>query len=76
MIPPLHTMLAGPLLSLFANVVDISVCLQLLDRVILQKTHALVAIIKHCLVTNRAKLLQMDPLLVSAYMVRGVYIDA
>jgi hypothetical protein len=46
---PLHTMLAGPLMSLFANVLDFSICLEILDRIILQKTHAFITILQNML---------------------------
>lgn len=44
---PLTTMLSGPFMALFANILDFNTCLLVLDRLILLNTSSLVNIVKH-----------------------------
>jgi hypothetical protein len=50
-------MLAGPLMALFANITDVDTSLHVLDRLILQKTPALLSIIKYVLVQMKNEIL-------------------
>ena len=53
---PLTTLLAGPFMAVFANILSLNTCLLVLDRLILQKEHALIEIVKHVFI-------QMKPVL-------------
>ena len=44
---PLTTLLAGPFLAIFANILQIDTCLKILDRLILQKDKALTDTVKN-----------------------------
>ena len=44
---PLTTLLAGPFMAVFANILSLNTCLLVLDRLILQKEAALIEIVKH-----------------------------
>lgn len=56
---PLTTLLAGPLLAVFANIFEsVDTCLLVLDRLILQKEMALVGIIKHVFSSMKPQLLE------------------
>ena len=45
----LTTMLAGPFMAFFANLLDLDTSLHILDRVILDGSKALVGIVRHVL---------------------------
>lgn len=64
-------MLAGPFMALFANILSIPTCLFVLDRVVLQKTSALVKIVQNVLKKGSKMLLGMeDTEAVHLYMVK------
>ena len=44
---PLTTLLAGPFMAIFANILPLNTCLLILDRLILHKENALIDIVKH-----------------------------
>ena len=44
---PLTTLLAGPFMALFANILNLDTCMLILDRLILLKEVALIDIVKH-----------------------------
>jgi len=46
---PLTTLLAGPFMALFANILDVETCLSILDLVILMKREVLLLIVKNVL---------------------------
>jgi len=57
---PLTTLLAGPFMAIFANIVDIDTALHVLDRLVLQKEDALINIIKQVLSFMKLKMLKID----------------
>lgn len=46
---PFNTLLAGPFMAIFANLIDLDSSLHVLDRLILDGKSALIEIVKHCL---------------------------
>lgn len=46
---PMSTLLAGPFMAIFANLIDLESSLHVLDRLILDGKSALIEIVKHCL---------------------------
>ena len=46
---PLTTLLAGPFMALFANILDVKTCLKVIDLLILMKRDALLMIVKNVL---------------------------
>ena len=52
----LTTLLAGPFMAFFANLIDLNTSLHVLDRVILQKSSAFISIIQHILSLSEMKI--------------------
>jgi len=74
---PLTAMLASPFMALFANITDLGTSMHVLDRLMLQKTDALVNIIKCVLVSSSTYLLSMDDSeQMHPYFVKQIYFDA
>ena len=88
---PLTTLLAGPFMAIFANILSIDTCLLVLDRLMLYKEGALIDIIKNVFVEMKPTLLrqfgqprnEMDHRhkedksgSLQAYLVRLIYIEA
>ena len=46
---PFNTLLAGPFMAIFANLIDLDSSLHVMDRLILDGKSALIEIVKHCL---------------------------
>ena len=52
-------MMASPFMAIFANITDLATSMHVLDRLILQKTDALVNIVKCVLEASKQNLLSM-----------------
>jgi hypothetical protein len=66
---PLTTLLAGPFMALFANIVDLETSLHVVDRLILLKRDALLEIVKHVMSEMKTQLLNKQDTL-HPYMIR------
>ena len=72
---PLTTLLAGPFMAIFANIIDLESALHVMDRLILLRRDALIQIVKHVFSSMKPQLLSiLDGL--HPYLVRQVYLDA
>ena len=73
---PLATLLAGPFMALFANMLDVETTLHVLDRVIIYGKPALLSIVKHVFRGMRLELLSKSELTLQPYLIKQVYVDA
>ena len=88
---PLTTLLAGPFMAMFANILSIDTCLHILDRLMLHKEQALIDIVKNVFTGMKRPLLEQydkpesevngrrkedKSVSIQAYLVRLIYIEA
>ena len=74
---PFTTLTAGPFMAMFANILELETSLQVLDRVILEKSNALTSIMKHVLAEFKHELIAFkDSGLLQAFLVREIYVKA
>ena len=89
---PLTTLLAGPFLAIFANILQIETCLKILDRLVLNKEQALTDTVKNVFSGMKYPLLEQFGVpqneksgvkqgadmsaTLQAYLVRLIYIEA
>ena len=74
---PFTTMLTGPFMALFANLIDLDSCLHVMDRLILEGKNAIIDIVKHCLLMMRKKLVDLhkqDKL--HQFLIKQIYLEA
>lgn len=69
-------MLAGPFMAFFANIIDKETSLQVLDRVMLEKSKALEEIIKHVFSGMKEEIMKLKSEKLHPYMVKQLYVDA
>jgi hypothetical protein len=72
----LTSMLAGPFMAMFANLVDLETSIHVMDRVILLRSSALTGIVKHVFEQMKDKILKLKEEKLHPYMVKQIYIDA